>query len=422
MDAPAFILRAAWVAPMSSPVIANGAVAVRGDTVIDVGPWPDVRQSHGGLPVEDLGDAVVLPGLVNAHVHLELSDLTPGDPPASFVDWLLGVMAKAPPPGPEGEARAAAAARTGIAQCLKFGVTTVGDITRFPRSTRQALADSPLRAVSFGEVTAMAARRHLLEPRLAAAMELSPAPGRIISAVSPHAPYSIEPDGYRRCVEAARAAGVPVATHLGETEDEWPFLVDHSGPFRRLWNTIGGWDERVPRLGRFEAYPTGFAASVGLLDAPSAVLAHMNYARAEVDADRLARMNVVYCPRTHAYFGHPPHPWREMLARGVNVAVGTDSTASSPDLNLVDDLRALRRIGPDVAPAVLWEMATVRAARALGTDRDVGSVEVAKCADLVAFPTRGADPLATVLDSGAIPTRVWIGGNLADPRQYDHPF
>ncbi|HSV15726.1 MAG TPA: amidohydrolase family protein, partial [Tepidisphaeraceae bacterium] len=120
--------------------------------------------------------------------------------------------------------------------------------------------------------------------------------------------------------------------------------------------------------------------------------------------------SVVYCPRTHAYFGHPPHRWRDMLAAGINVAVGTDSCASSPDLNLVDDLRLLHRIAPDVPAQTLWEMATIRGARAIAQQSLVGSIEVAKAADLTIFLVQSDDPLTEILESSALPAEVWIAG------------
>jgi cytosine/adenosine deaminase-related metal-dependent hydrolase len=231
----------------------------------------------------------------------------------------------------------------------------------------------------------------------------------VISAISPHAPFSIEIDGYRRCAEAARRANVPIATHLAESPDEAAFLADHSGPFRRLWETIGGWDDAVPR---FAGGPLRMAKEVGLLDTPRSLLAHVNY----VNEEELALLavgvsTVVYCPRTHAYFRHPRHSWLEMLKRGINVAVGTDSTASSPDLNLVQDLRLLHTIAPQVPAETIWEMATVRGASALGLSDVVGVIESGNAADLVAFPIRGSDdPLREVLESAVSPAAVWIAG------------
>jgi aminodeoxyfutalosine deaminase len=147
-----------------------------------------------------------------------------------------------------------------------------------------------------------------------------------------------------------------------------------------------------------------------LLDYPT-LLAHVNYC----DDDELKLLSagiasVVYCPRTHAYFGHPPHRWRVMLEAGINVAVGTDSTASSPDLNLLDDLRLLHQIAPETKVETLWEMATIRAARALQLDRHVGSLALGKSADFVLFPVTSQQPLTAILENHIIPSAVWIDG------------
>lgn len=200
-----------------------------------------------------------------------------------------------------------------------------------------------------------------------------------------------------------------LATHLAESPDEASFLAEHAGSFRELWQFLDAWDDAVPR---FAGGPIRFAESVGLLDAPT-LLAHVNYCD---DDDELALLaaglaSVVYCPRTHAYFGHPPHRWRDMLAAGVNVAVGTDSLASTPDLNLVDDLRLLRGIAPEFPAADLWRLVTTRAARALGMEALVGSLSPGKAADLVCFPVEDrADPLASILDNANVPSHVWIAG------------
>ncbi len=397
---PPLVLTAAWVAPMVGPVIRDGAVAFVGGRVAAVGTPAEVRRAVPDADVTDLGGVVVLPGLVNAHCHLELSRLRPGPSPASFVGWLSDLMKRAGPGDP------AAAAADGAAESLAFGVTAVGDVTAFPTDTRPVVAAAALAGVSYGEVRGMAARRSLLEPRLAAAAA-PVASDRLRPGVSPHAPYSVELDGYRRCLAVAVERGLPLATHLAETADEAPFLADHAGPFRDLWAVLDAWTPDVPT---FAGGPIRLAERLGLLDYPLASLAHVNHCDdAELALLAGGRASVVYCPRTHAYFGHPPHRWRDMLAAGINVAVGTDSRASSPDLNLVDDLRLLRRLAPDVPAVDLWAMATTRAAAAIGRP-DLGRLAVGSVADAVAFPARSADPLAAVLDGMAAPTAVWVAG------------
>ena len=398
------ILRAAWLATMDGPVVSDGAVLIGDGRVLAGGPAADVRAAAPDAKVEDAGDAILLPGLVNAHAHLDLTHVARPATPDRFVDWLAHVMSSAVP-------NPAAAVRDGAAQCVRFGVTTVGDISRYAAVVREILRYGPVRAVSYGEVVGMAGRRHALPGLLQAAVDFQQDCDNIIPAVSPHAPYSVDATGYRQCLAAADQHRLPLSTHLAETPEERNFLSHHAGPFRELWDRIGGWDDdAVPR---FPGSPVAYARSVGLLERPATALAHVNDCD-DADLALLARgrASVVYCPRTHAYFARPPHRWRDMLAAGVNVAVGTDSCASSPDLNLVDDLRLLRRLAPDVPPATLWQMATLRAARAIGREQHVGTISAGKWADIVAFPVgpSSTDPLSDILDAPTLPTAVWIGG------------
>jgi cytosine/adenosine deaminase-related metal-dependent hydrolase len=149
---------------------------------------------------------------------------------------------------------------------------------------------------------------------------------------------------------------------------------------------------------------------IGLLDY-QAVLGHVNYADdEELSILARGRASVVYCPRTHAYFGHRPHRFLEMLARGINVAVGTDSAASSPDLNLMEDLRLVHRTYPGVPVETVLGMGTARGARALGMGDRIGTIEAGKWADLCAFAVTTRDPLREVLETAVLPAAVWVGG------------
>jgi aminodeoxyfutalosine deaminase len=399
---------AAWVAPMTGSMIEDGGVLIAGGRIVAVGRASELRKKNPQASIEEYTDAILTPGLVNAHTHLELSDQSPGQSPTSFVDWLMGLIAQT---SRWGEAMAEVVSRAvgiGVEQSLRFGVTCAGDISKQCMFSRPALRKLPLRVVSYGEIQAMAQRRGLLETRFAVAADMSEKSDRLTIGLSPHAPYTVEPAGYRRCMEYSRAHGAPLATHLAENAQEAEFLAEQTGPFRHLWEVgVNAWDESVPR---FSGGPIRLARELGLLDHPT-LLAHVNYCDDEEMA-MLARgqASVVYCPRTHAYFGHPPHRWREMLERGINVAVGTDSCASSPDLNLLDDLRLLHRLAPEMPAEEIWKMGTIRAARAIQMDKQVGSLAAGKRADLAAWPGGGKTALNDLLENGAIPLRVWIDG------------
>jgi cytosine/adenosine deaminase-related metal-dependent hydrolase len=355
--------------------------------------------------------------LINAHTHLELSEFACGERPTSFAEWLSRLVPRGQVSLQSVHESVARSVPLGVAQCLRFGVTSVGDISRHATVSRPLLRDGPLHVVSYGEVQAMAQRRGLLEERIAAAIDPTCASDFVRIGLTPHAPYSAEVDGYRRCIEVARERGLPLATHLAETPHEASFLAEHSGPFRDLWSMLNAWDDDVPT---FSGGPIRFAQRGGLLDYPT-LLAHVNYCDdAEMEILARGKASVAYCPRTHAYFGHPPHRWRDMLKLGMNVAVGTDSCASSPDLNLVAELRLLHRIAPEVSASELWQMGTTRAARALGMS-NAGSLTPGNRADLVIFPVEGPDPLTTIFETEFEPREVWIGGRPVSPQGFEAP-
>jgi cytosine/adenosine deaminase-related metal-dependent hydrolase len=397
------LLRAAHVFTGEGPVLRNAGVLVEGGVILGVG-----RIADEAAVVTDLGQCVLMPGLVNPHTHLELSGCSCDPPSASFTDWILSFPARLGfDRGLTRDDVFPAATKAGIEQCLKFGVTTVGDISQQSDLTRPMIAESPLRCVSYGEVLGLAGRRARFDELMPRAVDRRYETGRLKVGLTPHAPYTVDQPSYVECVAAATQLDLPLATHLAETPDEREFLEAQAGPFRELWEHLGSWSEPVAT---FRGGPVEFARHVGLLDRPT-LLAHVNYC----DDDELGMLargkaSVVYCPRTHAYFGHPPHRFREMMRAGVNVAIGTDSCASSPDLDLVAELRLVHSLFPELPAESLFRMVTFNAARAIRREREVGSLAAGKAADLVVFPVRTTDPLTELLETTVPPVHVWIGG------------
>jgi cytosine/adenosine deaminase-related metal-dependent hydrolase len=406
------LLLASHVAPMTAPLIRDGAVAFNHHRILAVGPARELQTQHPDAQIIDLANSLILPGLVNPHVHLELTNIhRPTPAPPTFVDWILSTRDQISRI-PDLATFLRESTLAGIRQSVRFGVTTIGDITLNPTITRPLIKDSGLRGLSFGEVLGMAGRSAQLEQRLNEATDRQCQTKSLRAGIEPHAPYSLDLTGYRRCLEQARQHGMPLATHLAETPDETVFLANHQGEFRRLWDALGSWQEGVTQ---FKGGPVRAMKSLGLLDHTPTLLAHVNYA-SDDELDILAASNasVTYCPRTHAYFNHPPHRFRDMLARGINVTIGTDSCASSPDLNLLEDLRLLHRLHPDIPPMSLFEMITTRAAKALGMQHHIGCLMPGAGADFCAFHMTSQDPLAAILDSNDIPSQVWLRGQCLD--------
>ena len=397
------LLTAAWVAGMVEPPIRDGGVVFDGDEQLSWCTIEELLQRHPNAQRIDLSNAVILPGLINAHTHLELSSCTPGNSPTSFVDWILSMPRRiGRQPNERADELFTLSTRAGIEQCLRFGVTTVGDVSQQMHATRPVLRDSPLRVRSYGEVIGLGKRRSRFEELLPMALDESLETERLRIGLSPHSPYTLEPDAIRRCVEIADERGVDLAIHLAETPYEREFLNAHTGPLREMWDRLGSWED-FPET--FAGSPVQFADACGLLTA-GAILAHVNYCD-DVDLEliRQSAATVVYCPRTHRYFGHPPHRWREMIDFGINVAIGTDSCASSPDLNLVDEIRLLHEMDPSYPVEKLWQLITIEGARAINR-RDIPIAN----ADFVVFDVGTDDPLRELLETNRLPKELWIGG------------
>jgi cytosine/adenosine deaminase-related metal-dependent hydrolase len=297
-----------------------------------------------------------------------------------------------------------AAIRQGLDECIRTGTTLVGDISG-DGSSWQALAGAGARAVVFRELLGLPQDR--AETALAAGrawLTEHPATPTCRPGLSPHAPFSARADLFERAALLARQARCPLATHLAESGEELELLHQHRGPFVDFLKELGVWG------------PEGLARSpadvMKLCDGGNPKLfIHGNYLAPSAGIPR--NSTIVYCPRTHAAFGHPPHPFRVFLDRRIRVALGTDSLASNPDLDLLAEARFLHSLHPDLPGDVLLRMATLSGAEALGWGDETGSLAPGKSADLVSVPVNGpdaADPHALLFDSGAAVQRVLCRG------------
>jgi cytosine/adenosine deaminase-related metal-dependent hydrolase len=389
---PPWTLTARWVFPVASPPLERGCVTIAGDRIAAVVP-PGDRSAD-----VDLGDVAVLPGLVNAHTHLDLTGMRGLAPPTpDFTGWLRQVIAHRRSRSPE---QVQADIRAGLAESLRFGTTLVGDISGDGGSW-DVLAWAPLWSVVFRELLGLPPDR--ADRAWAAAdhwLASHPPWQTCRPGLSPHAPYSTR----RTLLARAALAGVPTAVHVAESAAEQELLVLRHGPFVPFLRDLGIWD------------PGGLAADVGSVvrvfnGLVPALFVHANYLPPDVRLP--ANGNVVYCPRTHAAFGHPPHPFRGFLPRGVRVALGTDSLASNPDLSVLAEARFLHERHPDVPSGAVLRMMTLAGAEALGWQDETGSLEPGKSADLVVVPLppeEAADPHRLVLESDRPVSRVlWRG-------------
>lgn len=364
--------KARWLFPVNAEPVENATIQIEADQISAVHATHDPR-------AQDLGNVAIIPGLVNAHTHLEFSDLKkPIEPSSPFTDWLRAVVAQR-----RRDPASFASIDAGTREVGQSGTTIVGEISTAQPSENLFSQHGPI-VVSLRELIGFLpeqiepqyaiAQKHLAETR-----QNSRRPD-VIHGISAHAPYSVHPELFLKLTRLAGEFDVPFAIHLAETKDELAFLANGTGPFVTFLQEFGVWrDAVVPRRSR----PLDYLRR--LQDLTSALVIHGNYLSDE-EIDYVAshpNLTVVYCPRTHAYFGHSPHPWQELLERGASIAIGTDSRASNPDLSLFRELQYLAERFPHADPRVLLELGTINGARALDPGSQRGCLAPGRPADLV---------------------------------------
>jgi len=383
------ILRAKTILPLTAPPIEDGAVLLGGNKIRAVTRWRDQRP-HLREKVTDLGDVILLPGLVNAHCHLDYTDMA-GElsPPKTFTDWIGGITALKAAWSYSDYARSWL---HGAHQLLKTGTTTVADIEAIPDLLPEVWDATPLRIFSFLEMTGIKARRQpkdILREAVDTIATLRHPRHR--AALSPHAPYSTLPELLRLTAALARKRGWPVSIHVAESVQEFEMFRHARGEMHR-WLGRNDRDNSDCGLGS----PVAHLARQRLLG-ENILAVHVN-CLARGDATLLAKnkTHVVHCPRSHDYFQHPPFERARLAGAGVNLCLGTDSLATTrkigrrnPELDLFAEMRALADHDATVTPETILRMATVNGARALGLAGKIGELTPGAFADLIALPFAG---------------------------------
>ncbi|HEY3287084.1 MAG TPA: amidohydrolase family protein [Gemmatimonadaceae bacterium] len=407
---------ARWVLPVATPPIADGTVVVDGDCIAWVGPRADAPA--GGVD-DDLGDAVLLPGLVNAHTHLELTVMRGFLEELAFFDWVR-TLTRARHFVLD-DAALLDSARLGVVEGLRAGITTFAD-TGDSSAPFDALRELGARGIAFREVfgpdprqveTSLAGLREKVQAMRAHETAL------VKVGVSPHAPYSVSDALFAAVAAYAAPEHLPVAVHIAESEEESRLVERAQGPFADFLRSRGLDVEARARS------PIALLERCGVLDA-GPLLIHA----VRADAPDIARMaqhrcGVAHCPASNAKLGHGIAPLSDMLAAGLAVGLGSDSMASNNRMDILGEGRLAmlqqrsRARRPDALPAQhVLELATLGGARALRLDGTIGVLAEGYQADLAAFALHDAtgpvhDIAAAVVHAGGTPAvRTVVAGRL----------
>ena len=369
--------RAKWIFPVATDPIENGIVVCQNEKILACGKADSIASDR----VVDLGDVAIIPGLVNAHTHLEFSDLDQplGDPKLGFPAWIESVIAHRKNQNPKQQQPKSSVIARGIQESQNAGVVAIGEIATLP--TNASDYDSSLHGVVFHEQLGndpLQSESKTAET-LAAVNAFQQANWQ--AGISPHAPYSTSLNLFRSLASAASQRGLPITMHLAETLEEVEFIETGKGPFAEMLERLGVKFNRTAGSINTSDY-------LSMLAETGAVIAHGNYLNIdELETVQESKLNIAFCPRTHGYFGHAEYPLRTMLDLKINVAVGTDSRASNPDLNLFSELIHIAQTQPTVSPHEILHMGTLAGASALRLNNNFGSIEKGKSAKLCIVST-----------------------------------
>ena len=390
---------------MTGAPIHRGSVSVENGRIAGV----DDRAPAGAI---DLGNVAILPALVNAHTHLELSYLQGRVPPTDrFLDWIRTIMATRREYPDAADPRILDAARAAIADARASGTGLLGDISN-TLVTARLLRDAAMPAQVFYELLKFNASDPVSMVREARAKANAAADGGGVRvSLAPHAPYSVAP-GLFAAIRADLDAnpGQVTTVHLGESPEELEFVRRGTGPWRVLLEELGVWSDQWEPPG---TSPVEYLERLGFLDRRVLAVHGVQFDGDDLDRLRSRGMTVVSCPRSNQHVGVGAPPLEAFYAMDVHVAFGTDSLASAPDLNLFSELAEARRLAPRVPARALLQSATCRGAEALGFGDEFGTIAPGARADLIAVRTPadvsdveeylvgGIEPSAiTWLDSG----------------------
>ncbi len=378
-----YTLRSKYLLKDPDTLISNGAVLIADDGKIEYsGPFTGIN--NGESPqVIDLGNAVIAPGLINTHTHLELTHLLNSiNYNGNFTDWIRQLV-DIKRTWTEKSYRLSI--EDGIRKSVESGTTTVVDISRNGLALDE-LIKSNIRKTLFLEII------DFNPDTVSATIDNfkcqidNITPNDLLSiGIFPHAPYTVSEKLYKCCKKTSDELDIIVATHISETKNEVEFLTKGTGHFESLlkeFDMLKSWTHPGLR-------PIEYLKNIGFLN-KGCILIHCNFLTDnEIDLIEGSESNVVFCPKSHKYFQHEDHPFLKLKEHKINIALGTDSLASNDSLSILDEMKFLSKHYNEVKPQDIFYMGTIAGAKALGMNDRIGKLEPGYYADIAVIEFEG---------------------------------
>lgn len=421
------IITSRYALPMTNgcPVVENGAIAVELGRIHAFGELSKLREKYPDAEVKDMGEGVLMPGLVNAHCHLDLVTYFESTPAftrpeavptnAEFIETLLGTIEFKHDPKAD---QVMSGIQKGANRLIETGVTCVGDMTHF-EGTFKVLREMGMRAVVFPEI--LAGRGEAAQQKFEIALALiekytDATHSRVRVGLGPFAPYLLSRNLLKIISQHAKEASIPLMIHAAESFAEMEFFFDSQGPIATDIFPFLGWNELPPA---HRKTPVEYLAEIGFFDAPTTIIGGLHLSAKDFPtlARHLAR--VVWCPTTNRTMKHGTFPYAKLSEHGIPMGLGTDFWHTRMGFNMWDEMRtAIADADPAPAAKDVLRMATLGSARALGLDHLVGTLEEGRKADYIVVDARdvgGPESIYEDLVSSTQPTHVRhaaVGGNI----------
>jgi len=370
---------------MDGTPIDNGAFTVDGSRFREIGAAREILRNHTD-PVVDLGHAVVMPGLINAHCHLDYSLMRGAILSArSFSQWVGRINALKRSLADNDYLRGT---QLGLQELRRNGVTAVLDIVATPQNL-PLLPPPPIRTWSFLELIDVRPRPWIEEIAFGSWLFFSEHGERLGGfGLSPHAPYTASAKMYEIALECSRMLNLPITTHVAESREEYDMFAEGRGQLYDFLRKLGR-----PMTDCGSTSPLRHLIENGLIN-QHCIVAHLN----ELDdrdlellgGEKWRNLQIVHCPKSHRFLHHRRFPLEALMERGLNICLGTDSLASNDSLDLFSEMRTAKKVYPTLSARDLLEMVTIRPARALKLERSLGRIAPGYFADAIAIPFSGA--------------------------------